>query len=214
MIIGKENILNEIGKRRISAIIRTNQKKIASEAMQAAIAGGFRIVEFTLTTPGALQLISTFSSSYDDLIVGAGTVLTPQLARDAVKAGSQFLVSPICDPEVIDIAKTLDVVSIPGTFTATEMELAHRHGADLVKLFPAPANIVEYISCLLGPLPFLKIFPTAGVNYENMIDVLNAGAAGIGFTVSLFKPEDIKQKNYASIERRARKITDRLAEIV
>jgi Entner-Doudoroff aldolase len=209
---GREHIKSELLERKISAIIRTDNQKVAEQAMQAAVAGGFRVVEFTLTTPGALNLITQFREN-DDLIVGAGTVMSPTIVQEAVEAGAQFLVSPVCSVDVIQEAEKLDVVSMPGTFTATEMESAHRAGADFVKLFPAPANVAEYIRFILAPLPHLKIFPTSGVNLDNMLDVLQAGAAGTGFVRPLFNPEMIRNKNYDGIRQRAEAIVERLASL-
>jgi len=207
---GREHIKSELLERKISAIIRTDDHNVAEQAMQAAVDGGFRVVEFTLTTPGSLNLITQFREN-DDLIVGAGTVMSPTIVQEAVEAGAQFLVSPVCNVDVIQEAEKLDVVSIPGTFTATEMETAHRAGADFVKLFPAPANVAEYIRFILAPLPYLKIFPTSGVNLDNMLDVLQAGAAGTGFVRPLFDPEMIRNKNYDGIRQRAEAIVERLA---
>ena len=209
---GREHIKSELLKTKISAIIRTDDHKVAEQTMQAAVDGGFRVVEFTLTTPGSLNLITQFREN-DDLIVGAGTVMSPTIAQEAVEAGAQFLVSPVCNVDVIQEAEKLDVVSIPGTFTATEMETAHRAGADFVKLFPAPENVAEYIRFILAPLPYLKIFPTSGVNLDNMLDVLQAGAAGIGFVRPLFDPEMIRNKNYGGIRQRAEAIVERLASL-
>ena len=209
---GREHIKSELLERKISAIIRTDDHKVAEQAMQAAVDGGFRVVEFTLTTPGSLNLITQFREN-DDLIVGAGTVMSPTIVQEAVEAGAQFLVSPVCNVDVIQEAVKLDVVSIPGTFTATEMENAHRAGADFVKLFPAPENVAEYIRFILAPLPYLKIFPTSGVNLDNMLDVLQAGAAGTGFVRPLFDPEMIRNKNYDGIRQRAEAIVERLASL-
>ena len=209
---GREHIKSELLERKISAIIRTDNQKVAEQAMQAAVAGGFRVVEFTLTTPGSLNLITQFREN-DDLIVGAGTVMSPTIVQEAVEAGAQFLVSPVCSVDVIQEAEKLDVVSMPGTFTATEMESAHRAGADFVKLFPAPENVAEYIRFILAPLPHLKIFPTSGVNLDNMLDVLQAGAAGTGFVRPLFNPEMIRNKNYDGIRQRAEVIVERLASL-
>ena len=209
---GREHIKSELLERKISAIIRTDDHKVAEQAMQAAVDGGFRVVEFTLTTPGSLNLITQFREN-DDLIVGAGTVMSPTIVQEAVEAGAQFLVSPVCNVDVIQEAEKLDVVSIPGTFTATEMENAYRAGADFVKLFPAPENVAEYIRFILAPLPYLKIFPTSGVNLDNMLDVLQAGAAGTGFVRPLFDPEMIRNKNYDGIRQRAEAIVERLASL-
>lgn len=210
---GKKDTLKKFKEYLISAIIRTNHIQIASNAMQAAISGGFKIIEFTLNTPGALELIRSFSLRHNDLIVGSGTVLTLKELKNSIDAGAQFIVSPICDPELIAIANDMDVICIPGTYTASEMEEAYRLGADFVKLFPAPANIEQYVKALLGPLPHLKIFPTAGVNLNNMLDILRAGASGLGFTDSLFKGEDLMKRNYNVIELRAKKIIDRLSTL-
>ena len=206
---GKKNVLAEIERRRVSAIIRTDDQGLALDAMKAAVAGGFRMVEFTLTTPNALRLISEFSEN-PDLLVGAGTVMSPREARESVNAGAGFLVSPVCNPEVIAEAKVLDVVSIPGTFTPSEMVTAHRCGADLVKLFPSPGNVAEYVTSILGPLPFLRIFPTDGVTPENFLEILSAGATGVGFVRSVFDPADLSAGDFAAIERRAASIVQRL----
>ena len=211
MLTERKDILAEIESRKISAIIRAGDQTVAADAMDAAVKGGFRMVEFTLTTPGAVELIAEFRKSDDDLLVGAGTVMTVDQAREAVGAGAQFLVSPVCNIHVIQEAVKLDVVSIPGTFTATEMETAYQAGADFVKLFPAPANVAEYIRFILAPQPYLKILPTSGVNLDNMLDVLESGAAGIGFVRPLFDPEMIRKKNYDDIRHRAEAIVERLA---
>ncbi len=202
MIDQRETIREQIKLRRVSAILRTDDPSVAREAMKAAVAGGFRMVEFTLTIPGALELVREFSTQ-EGLLVGAGTVLSTQQAHEAVEAGARFLVSPVCDPEVIAEAAELGVVSIPGTYTPTEMLTAHRCGADFVKLFPAPHDAAQIVSAILGPMPFLRIFPTAGVTPDNFITVLRAGAAGVGFVASLFTPHDMAKRDYAAIERRA-----------
>ncbi len=208
----RKKILTEIEVRKISAIIRTDDKKLAADAMNAAVEGGFRIVEFTLTTPGALQLISEFRKRDDDLLVGAGTVMSVDQANDAVNAGAQFIVSPVCNPEIISYAVEIDVVSIPGTYTATEMDTAHQLGADMVKLFPAPADIPGYLSAILGPMPYLKIFPTNGVDIDNMLSVLSAGAAGVGFVKTLFNPTDMEMNDFTAIKKRATAIFSRLIQ--
>ncbi len=83
-------------------------------------------------------------------------------------------------------------------------------GADFVKLFPSPGDVADYVTAVLGPLPELRIFPTAGVTPENFCDVLNAGAAGVGFVRSLFDPDDLAEKRFTEIEKRAARIVDRL----
>ena len=209
----RKEIRDGLLARKISAIVRTDDQSVAEQAMAAAVEGGFRIIEFTLSTPGALELITKFRSMDESLLVGAGTVMTPQAAKEAVNSGAQFIVSPVCDPTVIRKAGEMDVVSIPGTQTPTEMQRAHETGADFVKLFPAPPNVAEYIRYVLGPQPHLKIFPTSGVNLDNMVAVLEAGAAGVGFVGPLFDPQSIRNRNFDDIRERAEKIVALLANL-
>ena len=209
----RKEIRDGLLARKISAIVRTDDQSVAEQAMAAAVEGGFRIIEFTLSTPGALELITQFRSMDESLLVGAGTVMTPQAAKEAVNSGAQFIVSPVCDPTVIRKAGEMDVVSIPGTQTPTEMQRAHESGADFVKLFPAPPNVAEYIRYVLGPQPHLKIFPTSGVNLDNMVAVLEAGAAGVGFVGPLFDPQSMRNRNFDDIRERAEKIVALLANL-
>ena len=209
----RKEIRDGLLARKISAIVRTDDQSVAEQAMAAAVEGGFRVIEFTLNTPGALELITQFRSMDESLLVGAGTVMTPQAAKEAVNAGAQFIVSPVCDSAVIREAGEMGVVSIPGTQTPTEMQNAHEAGADFVKLFPAPTNVAEYIRYILGPQPHLKIFPTSGVNLDNMLEVLEAGAAGVGFVGPLFDPQAMRNRNFDDIRERAEKIVALLADL-
>ncbi|MBI4161406.1 MAG: bifunctional 4-hydroxy-2-oxoglutarate aldolase/2-dehydro-3-deoxy-phosphogluconate aldolase [Acidobacteria bacterium] len=192
-------------RERASAIVRAAEQATASGAMDAAVRGGFRIVEFTLTTPGALELIAEFSRR-PGLVTGAGTVLTRQQARDAVRAGARYLVSPVVDPEVIAEGLSLGVAVMPGCQTPTEMLQAHRVGAQVQKVFPAPAGGPGAIRAILGPMPFLRLVPTNGVDAENAAAYLAAGAWAVAFTAALFLPEDLRPGRFDRIEARARRL--------
>ncbi len=198
-----ERFVGLLGEARASAILRCPSREAAASAMEAAVRGGFRIVEFTLTIPGALDLVEEFSRR-QDLVVGAGTVLTADEARSAVHRGAQFLVSPVMDPEVIATGLSLGVAFIPGCHTPTEMLAAHRAGAPLHKLFPAPGIGPAYVRACLGPLPFLKIVPTHGVDATNARAWLDAGAFAVGFTHALFDAGDIQAGRFDRVEERAR----------
>ncbi|MCX4242985.1 bifunctional 4-hydroxy-2-oxoglutarate aldolase/2-dehydro-3-deoxy-phosphogluconate aldolase [Paraliomyxa miuraensis] len=206
-----DEFLATLWDHRITAILRTTDQQLASDAMDAAIAGGMRIVELTLTTPGALEIVAALSTreglppsrGLDRLVVGAGTVLRPQQARDAVAAGARFLVSPIMDPEIIALAGELGVPILPGVHTPTEMVAAHRAGAPLLKLFPGPAGGPAYLRSALAPLPFLRVVPTNGVDLDNAAAWLRAGAFAVGMTTGLFEPAALAARDLAAIERRA-----------
>jgi len=198
-----EQFVERLGESRASAILRCPSREAAGPAMEAAVRGGFRIVEFTLTIPGALDLVETFAAR-TELIVGAGTVLSVEEARAAVGRGARFLVSPVMDPEVIAAAQTLGVSAIPGCSTPTEMLSAYRAGAKLQKLFPAPGTGPAFLRACLAPMPFLRIVPTNGVDAGNARSWLDAGAFAVGFTQALFEPADLAAGRFDRIEERAR----------
>ncbi len=194
--------LEQFRAQRASAILRTHDQTAARQAMNAAIEGGFRIVEFTMTIPGVFGLIAEFAERRE-LIVGAGTVLSADDANRAVDVGARFLVSPVVDESVIDAAKGLGVAMMPGCATPTEMLRAHRAGAPLQKLFPGQPAGPQWVKQTLGPLPFLNIVPTSGVTLDNAADYLRAGAFAVGFVNSLFDPQDVANENWPAIAKRA-----------
>lgn len=187
---------------RCSAILRTNDRDAVRPALEAAIAGGFKIVEVTLTTPDALEHVAALSERHG-LVVGAGTVLSVDDAKEAMAAGARFLVSPVTDAQIVTFCRQHDLVSIPGTLTPTEMMTAHRAGADIVKLFPGPANGPDFLRAIRGPLPFLRIFPTSGVTEDNVDSWMQAGAFGVGFVGSLFDADDLRLRRFQAITARA-----------
>jgi Entner-Doudoroff aldolase len=201
--VSPEQFIELFGRQRASAILRTDRAEAAAPAMEAAVRGGFEVIEFTMTTPGALELIEAFSQR-KGLAVGAGTVLTVEHARDAVAAGACFLVSPVVDEAILDEARELGVAAMPGTHTPTEMVRAHRAGAQLQKLFPAPGIGARYVSACLGPMPFLRIVPTNGVHLNNVEAYLKAGSFAVGFVKPLFDPQDLQEGRFDRIEARAR----------
>ena len=201
-----KEFVHALGQARASAILRTDQADAALHAMEAAARGGFRICEFTLTIPDVYDLIAEFSRRYPHIVVGAGTVLSVEEAEKAVEAGARFLVSPVTDEAVIEAAGRLGVAAMPGTHTPTEMLRAHRAGAVLQKLFPAPGIGPDFVKACLGPMPFLNIVPTHGVTEENAAAWLQAGAHAIGFVAPLFDPSLMAERDFAGIEARARQL--------
>ena len=198
-----DDVLAQFAAERCSAILRTKAAPAVAPAMQAAVDGGFRIVEFTLNTPGALDHIADFAGR-EDLTVGAGTVLDTDQAAAAVAAGARFVVSPVADDEVIAWCRERDILCVPGTYTPAEMLRAHRAGAQVVKLFPGPVEGPAFVRACLGPLPFLRIFPTSGVTLDNAADFLAAGAFGVGFVNCLFEPGDLAAGRFDAVRERAR----------
>jgi 2-dehydro-3-deoxyphosphogluconate aldolase / (4S)-4-hydroxy-2-oxoglutarate aldolase len=196
-------VLNDIREARAIAILRSNDNAIARGALAAAMRGGFRVLEVTLSTPGAVEIIADLARN-DQLLIGAGTVLTVEQARAAAHAGARFLVSPVLDLDVIAEALRLGCAVLPGCATPTELWNAHRAGAPLQKLFPAPAGGPTWLRAVLAPMPFLRVIPTNGVEVDNASEWLAAGAFAVGCVRSLFAPDELAARAWDAIEGRAR----------
>ncbi|MBK8974291.1 MAG: bifunctional 4-hydroxy-2-oxoglutarate aldolase/2-dehydro-3-deoxy-phosphogluconate aldolase [Planctomycetes bacterium] len=200
-------LLEVFERERCSAILRTPHARAVAPAMEAAIRGGFRIVEFTLNTPDALEHVAVFAER-PELLVGCGTVLSTDDAERALAAGARFLVSPVADDDVIDLCVARGALCIPGVFTPAEMLRAHRRGAHVLKLFPGPVEGPTYLRSCRGPMPFLRIFPTSGVDLDNVAEYFAAGAFGVGFVNCLFEPDDLAHRRFQVIEARARRMIE------
>jgi Entner-Doudoroff aldolase len=196
--------LARLQSERAVAIIRTDSQEVAAAAMDAAVRGGFRVIEFTLGCPGAYDLVREFKQRDEDLLIGVGTVLEVSDVERSLEAGAEFVVSPTTDEAVIRATVEAGAVAVPGGYTSTELHAAHRAGAQLQKLFPAPALGPAYARMVLGPLPFLRLVPTSGVTPDNAADWLDAGVFAVGFVASLFDTDDLKERRYDAIELRAR----------
>jgi 2-dehydro-3-deoxyphosphogluconate aldolase/(4S)-4-hydroxy-2-oxoglutarate aldolase len=196
--------VERLGREKATAILRCDNTEKAALAMEAAIRGGFSIIEFTLTIPGVYDLVRDFSQR-EGLVVGTGTVMDKEQAQKSVEAGARFLVSPVVDESVISAASQLGVACMPGTLTPTEMLRAHRAGAQLCKLFPAPAGGPAWVRSVLGPMPYLKIIPTNGVDEHNAAEWIAAGAFAVGYVAPLFVAADIDAGRWDVIETRAQR---------
>lgn len=193
----------------VVAIMRHTEATLAIDAAHALLAGGVSVVEVTLNTAGALGMIAALATAMGDtMVVGAGTVLSPQAVDEAVGAGARFIVAPNTSPAVIDRASHHDVPSVPGAFTPTEILTAWDAGADLVKLFPASAGGPRYLRDVRGPLNHVPIVPTGGVNPDNVGEFIKAGAMAVGAGSDLVDRGVVERRDWAELERRARAFSD------
>ena len=172
------DLLTELGKRRALCIVRADHLPDPVGLTRALVDAGLPLVEYALMTPESLRVIEQ-ASTVDGAIVGAGTVLTPELARDAVNAGAQYLLAPGLRPRVAEEAARLGVPFVPGALTPTEVADAMESGATAVKVFPAARMGPAYFSDLLGPYPKAPLVASGGVSAKNAADYLEAGALAV-----------------------------------
>jgi 2-dehydro-3-deoxyphosphogluconate aldolase/(4S)-4-hydroxy-2-oxoglutarate aldolase len=142
---------------------------------------GVTALEVTLTAHGALDALTAMREEFsEDVIIGAGTVLTDAAAAACVRHGAEFLVSPVVNADVFRLGQAGSVPVFPGALTPTEFHAADRLGADLVKLFPANVMGPAYLKDLHGPLPHIDVMPTGGIRLEDIGAWLAAGAVTVG----------------------------------
>jgi 2-dehydro-3-deoxyphosphogluconate aldolase / (4S)-4-hydroxy-2-oxoglutarate aldolase len=176
-------------------------------AAEAVAAGGISIVEVTMTVPGALDAITQLVKNLGrDVLVGAGTVLDAQTARQCFDAGAQFLVCPGLDIGTIKAANDASKVIMAGALTPTEIIAAWKGGADFIKIFPASAvGGPSYLKALRGPLPQIPLVPTGGVNLNTAAEFIRAGAAALGIGGELVSATALNSGDTAQITELARK---------
>jgi len=209
-----QNVLATFKQHKACAVLRTPSELSAASAMKACIDGGFKIVEFTLTTPGCLNLVSDFRSKYDgQVMVGCGTVMDIEGAKRAMDAGSTFLVAPVLVPEVVTWCALHNIVIIPGCQTPTEAYHAYKAGAPVQKIFPGVANGHNWIKAVSAALPMLTLNPTSGVDLDNAADFLKNGASSVGLVAPLFPPDAIAAGKWDVIEANARKVIGNVAKV-
>ena len=163
-------------------IVRLDSEKAALEVSRAAIEGGIRALEITLSVPNALKVIETLAEEYGDqgVLVGAGTVLDGHAAHRAIESGARLLVSPQLNPEMLTVAHRYQAVSMSGAFTPTEIVNTIQAGADIVKLFPAEFVGPRYVKTVMAPLPQVPLAPTGGVTPDNVGEWFDAGVTAVG----------------------------------
>lgn len=204
--------LQQIFKHQIVAIIRGVPAGSVPAVAKALKDGGVKLLEITLNSPGALTAIEALSKQFGkDLLIGAGTVLDATSARLAILAGAQFIISPSLDLDTIKMTRRYGAVSIPGAFTATEIQTAYTEGADIIKVFPASIG-AGYFKELRGPLPHIPLMPTGGVKLENIKDFKEAGAVAYGIGGGLVKATiDVSEAGLAALTQNAKDLVAAVA---
>ena len=163
-------------------IVRLESAELAEQVAEAAIAGGFRALEITLSIPGAVDVIRQLSAKHgpNGVAIGAGTVLDEHSAYECIRAGADFLVSPQLNPAMIRTANRYQVPTISGAYTPTELVESAEAGADILKLFPTEAGGIPYAKSVLAPLAHLAIMPAGGVTPGNVGEWFAAGVTCVG----------------------------------
>jgi 2-dehydro-3-deoxyphosphogluconate aldolase / (4S)-4-hydroxy-2-oxoglutarate aldolase len=201
--------LGALGRAGVLAIVRLDSAEQLLRVAEAVRAGGVTALEFTLTTPGALEALRQSAARLGDgMLLGAGTVLDATAARAAISAGAQLVVCPILSAEVAEVCREQDVLCLPAGMTPTELQAAWALGTGLVKLFPASVGGPSYVREVLAPLPHLRLAPTGGVNADTAAEFIRAGAFALGVGSALVDRRLVASGDFAALTERARRLSD------
>ncbi len=212
--MNRHKIVDRIISEKVVAVVRLNKKTNAIKIVDTIYKGGITSVEITMTTPNALNLIEELNNIYGDkLLVGVGSVLKKEEAREAIRAGAKYVVSPILDVSIIEVSHNFDIPALPGCFTPTEIYQAHERGADIIKVFPANITGMSFFKAVKAPIPFLKLMPTGGVTLTNANEWIKAGACAIGIGSSLLDKSAIANNNYKKIKENAKILINNINSI-
>lgn len=187
----------------IIAVLRGCGTEESIEVTSHLLRGGITCIEVTVDSPDAFQTIEEIKKRWEETVVGAGTVLENQSAEHAIRAGAEFIVSPVYEPALIQSVISKDVCVIPGTMTPSEMYSAYQEGAEAVKFFPASVMGARFIEKVQGPLPDIPIIPTGGIDQDNAEKFLRAGAFAVGIGSYFTADKLIQEDQYDVIETRA-----------
>ncbi len=202
----KAEVISRIRECGVVPVIRASSQDEALAVVDAVAAGGIGTIELTMTVPGAIEVIRRLAAERDELLIGAGTVMDVETARQCIAAGAKFIISPATNFETIAYCNGKDTVVMPGALTPTEVVNAWYAGADIVKVFPADAmGGAKYLRSLKAPLPNIKLIPTGGVDQETGAEFIRAGAEAIGVGADLVDLKAIREGRPDSITATARK---------
>ncbi len=200
--------LERIKSAPIFAAVSAPSADSALKSAEAAVAGGLTILELRLSTPGAYRVISDLRRLHgDEVLVGAGEVVTTDMADRAIKAGAQFLASPHTDDTILTMCRERGLLGIPGALTPTEVVRAWNLGSPIVGVYPAgPFGGPAYVRLLAETFQDIRLMPAGGVSSENFADHLRAGAFSAAIGSGLFSTSDIQSGQYSRVTERARSL--------
>lgn len=204
--------------KKIIAIIRGVPSKDILSVARALLDGGISAMEITYDQSSeagireTLASLSLLKEKYaDEVAIGAGTVLTEQQVVDAHERGAGYIISPNVDEAVIARTRGLDMISIPGALTPSEVAAAHRMGGDIVKLFPAGLWGTEYIKAIRAPLSHIPMAAVGGVSPDNIADFFKAGVCSAGIGGNLVNAAKVREGDFGYITEMAKRFREKLA---
>ena len=207
--MNKQVVLEKVKELGLLAVIRGPSPELTVQMVEALIIGGVKGIEITYSTPNAEEVVKNLATKFgDSIVLGMGTLTKPEQAESAKAAGANFLVSPICEPELVKAMVATGLLTMAGALTPTEVYRAYSLGTDVVKIFPGSLGGPAYIKALKGPFPYIPMMPTGGVNAGNAADWFAAGVVAVGAGSELCPPQLAKEGKFDEITKKAAEFVD------
>ncbi len=208
----RDQIIHTIEREKIITIVRGIEREKLVFLAEAMYKGGIRLLELTYDATGAVsdeqtaKNIELLAEHFEGkMYIGAGTVITEKQVELTKAAGGSFIISPDTYGAVIEKTRNLEMVSMPGALTPTEIQAAHRYGADYVKLFPVKSLGIDYVKAVKAPLSHIKLLAVGGINENNMSDYLKAGISGFGIGSNIVDKKLVEANDFSRISQLAEK---------
>lgn len=208
----REQVINSVLENKIIVILRGFARETLIPLAEAMYDGGIRLIEITFSADGKISDeaiaadIKLLADHFGNRMhIGAGTVLKESQVELVKAAGGKFIISPDMNESIIGKTRELGLVSMPGALTPTEVQAAHRAGADFVKLFPVSTFGADYVKAITAPLSHIKLLAVGGVKDTNMREYLDAGACGFGIGTTIANKKFVENGEYDKITELAKK---------
>jgi 2-dehydro-3-deoxyphosphogluconate aldolase/(4S)-4-hydroxy-2-oxoglutarate aldolase len=202
--LDKKQVLEQVKALGLLAVIRGPTADLTVKMVEALVAGGVLGIEITYTTPDAEGVVATLSQRFGDrILLGMGTVTKPEQATSAKQAGARFLVSPVCEPTLLESMIGTELLTMAGALTPSEVFQAYSLGSDVVKVFPGSLGGPAYVKALKGPFPYIPMMPTGGVSSSNAAEWFAAGVVAVGAGSELCPPKLAQEGRFTEITQRA-----------
>ena len=216
----REKIIKSVIDEKLIVIVRGVKKDDLIPLAEAMYLGGVRLLEITFSANGSTSdeetadNIRMLAEHFDGrMLIGAGTVLNERQVCLTAEAGGRFIISPDVNEAVIKKTRELGLVSMPGALTPTEIQTAHKAGADFIKLFPCDAFGTGYIKAVSAPLSHVRLLAVGGVNLDNIPDFLRAGVYGFGMGSNIVNKKMVENGDFEAITALAKKHVDLIKEL-
>ncbi|OAA86092.1 bifunctional 4-hydroxy-2-oxoglutarate aldolase/2-dehydro-3-deoxy-phosphogluconate aldolase [Clostridium ljungdahlii] len=202
----------KLAQQGVVAVIRADSKEQGLKIVDAVKKGGIKMLEITMTVPGAIDIIKELAEHYknEDVVIGAGTVLDAETARACILAGAKYIVSPSFNADVIKLCNRYRILVMPGAMTVKEAVEGLEAGAEIIKIFPGSVFGPQIIKAFKGPIPQGNFMPTGGVNLGNVKEWIKSGAIAVGTGGDLTK--GAKTGDYELVTETAKKFVQAVKE--